>query len=329
MFLRNSWYVAALSRDVGRKPLQKWMLGEPVVLFRTQAGEPVAMRDRCPHRQAPLSKGALLGDEIQCRYHGFQFDSGGRCTRVPGEKTVPQALRVDRFGVAEAHGFVWVWLGEQEKCDAAAIPRWPWMDKAGFLSYHTESVFQAPFQLIVDNLMDLTHVHFLHSILGAENLIHESEPMKTWEEGAHVHYRRDLKTPKSAATGIYMEISGEYIPPSCVITSGVPKREGSEEIQPGPISQVLHCLTPQTAESTRYFGVKCWNMLLKPHEIAGVQHQVDVTIEEDREMIEAQYRVARAAPPGVQEKLIRADRAAVMARRSYEKLLETQVNAAV
>ena len=62
MFLSNGWYVAALSREIGRTPLARWILGEPLVLYRTEAGAPVALSDRCPHRAAQLSKGCPIFD---------------------------------------------------------------------------------------------------------------------------------------------------------------------------------------------------------------------------------------------------------------------------
>jgi vanillate O-demethylase monooxygenase subunit len=327
MFVKNAWYVAALARDVDRKPVQSRLLGDAVVLFRKQTGEPVALRDRCPHRHAPLSLGTLIGDDIQCRYHGFQFDCGGACTAIPGEKTIPAAISVDTFPVVERHGFVWVWMGVAAAADAAKVPQWPWGERADFMSYHADLLVHAPVQMLIDNLMDLTHVHFVHKILGANNLVHESEPMQTWEKDDEVFFRRDLKRPDTTATGAYTEIGGRYFAPSVVVTSGVPKRVGSEDIQPGPVSQVLHCLTPVDERTTRYFAVKSWNAFTQPHQAAAVHHQIDVTLAEDKEIIEAQFASKQAAPEQQREKLIRADRAAVMARRVYERVLEREQRA--
>jgi phenylpropionate dioxygenase-like ring-hydroxylating dioxygenase large terminal subunit len=325
-FIRNRWYAAALSRSIDGTPSQTRVLGDPVVLFRKQSNEVTALQDRCPHRQAPLSLGKIVGDEIQCRYHGFQFDSTGRCTKIPGEKVIPREVSVPALPVAESLGFVWVWPGDPARADPGLLPSFPWLDNPDFLSYHVAMQFEAPFALIVDNLMDLTHVHFVHSILGADTLVHESEPMRTWEEGDHVLYRRDLKKESAASAegDAYVEIGGEFIPPSIVITSAVPKRAGSDEIQPAPMSQVLHCLTPRTPDSTSYLVVKCWNILTRPHEIAAVHHQVHVTLLEDKGIIEAQYMNRREAAAESADRLIRADRAAVMARRVNERILRIE-----
>jgi phenylpropionate dioxygenase-like ring-hydroxylating dioxygenase large terminal subunit len=320
MFVRNAWYVAALGRDVDRTPVKSRLLGDSLVLYRKRTGEVVALRDCCPHRHAPLSLGTLVGDEIQCRYHGFRFACDGSCTSIPGESVVPAAVSVQKFVATERHGFVWVWMGENA-ANEARLPEWPWLESPGFVSYHSQFTLDAPFEMIIDNLMDLTHVHFVHRLLGAGNLVHESEPMKTWEERDEVIFSRDLKGSETAADGTYVEIRGHYFSPSIVVTSGVPRREGSDELPPRPMSQVLHCLSPQNENSTHYFVLKCWNVLTKPHEIAAMNHQNEVTLSEDKEMIEAQFASKLADQSHATEKLIRADRAAVMARRVYERVL--------
>jgi len=319
-FVRNRWYAVMLSRDVGRTPTQTWILGVPLVLYRKLSNEVVALRDVCPHRHAPLSLGTVVGDEIQCRYHGFQFDSTGRCTRIPSETVIPSAIRAEPIATAETLGFVWVWPGDPAKADRHLLLAFPWLDAPGFVSYHVGMVVEAPLQLIIDNLMDLTHVHFVHSILGAANLVHESEPMQAWEVRDHVLYRRALKQRKPGSdSDQYSEIGGEFIPPSIVITSNVPKREGSDETQPGPMAQALHCLTPRSAHATTYLALRCWNVLTQPHEIAAIQHQTDVTLAEDKAIIEAQYRNRACAAAA--ERLVKSDLAAVMARRVYERVL--------
>jgi vanillate O-demethylase monooxygenase subunit len=323
-FIRNSWYAVALAGKVDRAPVQAWLLGEPVVLFRKESGTVVALRDRCPHRHAPLSMGRVVGDEIQCRYHGFQFDSSGRCSRIPGEATIPAAIRVERFPVAEALGFIWIWPGEAAAASAALLPAFPWLEQPEFLSYYITAVIAAPAALIVDNLMDLTHVHFVHRLLGADNLVHESAAMRAWESGDRVFFQRNLKQAQHAGTDSYLQVGGEFIAPSAVITSGVQRREGSDEVQPGPMSQVLHCLTPRTAESTLYLAVKCWNLSVRPHEVVAMQHQIEVTVGEDKEIMEAQYRNRCIAHPVPEEKLVKADRAAVLARRLHERLLRNE-----
>src|SRR3546814_286058 len=94
---RNQWYVAAFSREVqSGSPLRRVLLDTPVLLYRTEAGQPVALYDRCPHRGAPLSNGKQIGDDIQCGYHGISYGRDGRCTHVPSQPGTPAAMSVSR-----------------------------------------------------------------------------------------------------------------------------------------------------------------------------------------------------------------------------------------
>src|SRR5437588_8063932 len=102
-FVRNAWYVAAWSSEIGRAMLSRRILGEPVVMFRKQDGTPLAFVDRCPHKLAPLSRGELVGDLIQCGYHGMQYDSAGKCVRIPGQPPIPRNAQLKRFAVAEKY----------------------------------------------------------------------------------------------------------------------------------------------------------------------------------------------------------------------------------
>jgi vanillate O-demethylase monooxygenase subunit len=86
MYLNNSWYVGAWSSEVNRKPFQRFMLDKPLVFYRKENGEPVALDDRCCHRFAPLSAGWLDGDNIVCGYHGFTYAPSGTCVSIPGVK---------------------------------------------------------------------------------------------------------------------------------------------------------------------------------------------------------------------------------------------------
>ena len=89
LFLRNHWYVAAWSDEIGRRPLARVVLGDYLVLFRREDGRAVALENRCPHRNLPLSEGRLVGDALECGYHGMVFDCSGACTHLPGEAVPP------------------------------------------------------------------------------------------------------------------------------------------------------------------------------------------------------------------------------------------------
>src|SRR5439155_14150388 len=116
-FLRNSWYVAAWDREVTRLPLARTFLDEPVVLYRTEDGSPVALEDRCCHRQLPLSMGKVEGNRLRCGYHGLKFNSSGLCIEIPGQVNVPPQARVRAFPTVERFNWLWIWMGDPAKAD--------------------------------------------------------------------------------------------------------------------------------------------------------------------------------------------------------------------
>ena len=120
MFMKNAWYIAAMADEVGRSLLQRWILDEPVVLYRTEDGKPVALRDVCPHRSLPLSMGELLGDQLRCGYHGLVFAPDGRCTRIPAQAHVPPTWCVPSYKVVEK----WRWsINTQRRCSRSSCYR--------------------------------------------------------------------------------------------------------------------------------------------------------------------------------------------------------------
>src|SRR5215475_10200261 len=78
-FVLNNWYVVGLATDIAAAPLARRICNLPILFYRTEAGQVVALADRCAHRGMPLSKGERSGDGIRCIYHGLEFNSAGAC----------------------------------------------------------------------------------------------------------------------------------------------------------------------------------------------------------------------------------------------------------
>ena len=97
-FLKNAWYVAALSPAIGRTLTAMRILGEAIVVYRTQDGTPAALEDACPHRKLPLSMGRIKGDAVECGYHGLTFDCSGQCVDAATQERIPPFAR-DRKSV--------------------------------------------------------------------------------------------------------------------------------------------------------------------------------------------------------------------------------------
>lgn len=163
-FLMRQWYVAALASEVGADDLlHRKLLGTSVVLYRDEAGAPVALHDRCPHRFAPLSMGKKEGGEITCPYHGLRFNAGGFCTHNPhGKGALPPKQVVRSFPVVEKHGFVWIWMADEE-ADHSRLPDFAPLDQGHENGIgHTYMRLPLNYRMILDNVMDLSHVDHVH-----------------------------------------------------------------------------------------------------------------------------------------------------------------------
>jgi vanillate O-demethylase monooxygenase subunit len=162
-FVRDAWYAAGWSREIGRAPAPRTVLGENLVLWRTTAGAVAALRDLCPHRLLPLSKGAVVGDHVRCGYHGLTFDGGGRCVKAPTQRSVPRDAQVASYPVAESMGLVWVWMGEAERADPGRLYELPqYGDPAWGVAHGDALHIRASYLLLCDNLSDPTHVTYVH-----------------------------------------------------------------------------------------------------------------------------------------------------------------------
>lgn len=188
----EAWYVACLSRDLGRKQvIARTVLGLPVVLFRTQGGAVGAFLDRCPHRNVPLSLGEVVGDSLRCVYHGWRFDPSGECREVPclvGEPGGP-ARRADAFPVREQDGWIWVYAtpGAEPETEPYALPT------RGDRRYTTVlDVVEAEGSLhaVAENALDVPHTAFLHKGLfrGVSEPNDISVVVRDWGDRVEAEY---------------------------------------------------------------------------------------------------------------------------------------------
>jgi phenylpropionate dioxygenase-like ring-hydroxylating dioxygenase large terminal subunit len=162
-FLKNCWYMAGWSEEVGEAGLVRQLLGKPVYLYRLASDAVAAVLDRCPHRFAPLSRGTRDGDSLVCGYHGLAFAADGRCVRNPFAEKIPAGASLESFAVAERHGIVWLWGGDRAKADLEAIPDFSFVpDTPQLRTVRGYTLMKAQFEYGTDNLMDLSHIEFVH-----------------------------------------------------------------------------------------------------------------------------------------------------------------------
>ena len=162
-FIPDEWYVVAFGAEIGRSLLKRTVLEKRLVLYRTAAGEAVALEDRCAHRSYPLSAGALDGDTVVCGYHGMRYDKAGDCIEVPSQATCPKGIGVRRYPLVERGPFVWGWFGAESQADAARIPATPWLESGAWASSHDYFHLPGNYVSLHENLLDLTHLSYVHA----------------------------------------------------------------------------------------------------------------------------------------------------------------------
>jgi phenylpropionate dioxygenase-like ring-hydroxylating dioxygenase large terminal subunit len=303
MFVRNAWYVAAWDHEIGRDMLRRIILDEPVLLYRTVEGKPVALEDRCCHRQAPLSMGRLIGDVVKCPYHGLEFDASGACVKIPSQERIPPSARVRSFPVIERNHWIWVWLGEAAKADPALIEDFHWMDDTGWRFGGNYLHVEANYLLLVENLLDTTHLPFLHpSTLGTDAFA-KSE-FEVTREGDRIRVARWLMDQPPAP--FHKQMGGfpdgmnvdrwqiaHFGPPSFVkldvgsAPAGAGARQGDRST--GMNMWNLNAITPETEKTAHYFYAQAYNFKLDERWISDlVRAQVTKAFLEDMAMIKAQ-----------------------------------------
>lgn len=162
-FVRDAWYVASIATKLKSRILPIRLFGQPIVLFRGPDSQPVALLDRCPHRNAPLSEGRLVQGQLQCGYHGWRFDHQGICVHVPGlcSEDYRRTQNATRFATYEQDGFVWIY-GNPEVSDPGPPESIACCDQKGYMTRRATYDVDATLHAVAENILDVPHTAYLH-----------------------------------------------------------------------------------------------------------------------------------------------------------------------
>jgi phenylpropionate dioxygenase-like ring-hydroxylating dioxygenase large terminal subunit len=335
VFVRNHWYVAATSEELDRKLLPRWILGEPVVMYRTESGKPVAMEDVCPHRSLPLSMGELVGDRLRCGYHGLEFQADGKCVYIPCQEHIPPIWRTKTYPLVERWRWIWIWMGDANLADEHKIPDVYWNDDPQWT--HTGGRFEikCQYQLLVDNLLDLSHEAFVHRSTIGNNAVAEN-PAETKVDGQTVTVTRLM--PNCPPPPLYVKLRSfpgnidrsqhiEFTPPSNIVISSKSTAHGSNDANSGLEYRVVNGITPATMRSCHHF----WSV---PRNFAPGQETTDLfhkgsvmAFSEDVTVLEAQQAMLEARGDTIKWLSFKVDAGGVAARRIVDQLLKAEAAA--
>ncbi len=331
-YLRNAWYPAAWDKELGDKPLARTFLDEPVVLYRDSTGEPTALRDMCSHRFAPLSLGKIRGDCIQCPYHGLVYDRDGACVHNPnGNGATPTALSVASYPLHTSDGIIWIWMGDPEKAAGMEPPRYPFLEEAGNCLQGYLHV-AANYQLVTDNLLDLSHAQFLHPFIGG---VDDYDGLEFHEEqvdgrvSAYHHLPGHKVTPlfRPFFDASIKEMDGRAhlhweAPANMMLDVGatVTNTDGEDDVA---FPQV-HLLTPESEDSTHYFWGFCRDREVDNTELDEARAAMRFSM---KTMVRAVAQRMGGRPLfEMSPALLPQDEAAVRARRHLARLISSETD---
>lgn len=338
-YVRNAWYVASWAADVAPElPSAIAILGEPIVLWRSGNGI-VALEDRCVHRMAPLSLGRCEGGNLRCMYHGLLFDNAGTVIEIPGQEIIPPTARVRTYPAIERHSWIWVWMGDPARADPSLIPPAVGLDDPDYILGHGQLDYAAEARLINDNLLDFSHLTYVHAnSFGAGSVFADERPnLVPLPNGVRFsRWVRNSPGPvgrKSDATldgymtydflipGVLIMWNGSFAP-------GTADRVGQDRPDFADavtgVTMTSQAVLPTSERTARYFF--SWG----PHRNHGDEALRDLLMgigrqafAEDKTMIEAQQRVIdNTANPKVMPTA--HDKGVTLFNRLVEKLVSAE-----
>ena len=331
-FVKNAWYVAALPEELGETPLGRTILGTPIVLFKQTDGKASALLDICPHRFAALSQGKLTGGNLQCPYHGLEFDGAGRCVHNPhGNGARPAALDLRSFPLVERDDLIWIWPGDPALADSHSIPDFSCRIDPARRTVGGVGHVRCSYKLLVDNLMDLGHAQYVHASNAASDAFdrqvrevivrnNEIEALMLVPGGTPSVLMGKFLQGENGPVDLWNDIRWNKV--SAMLNFIAVAPEGSTR-EASVNSRGTHILTPETETSCFYFYGSSRNFgitdpVIDEVLIAWQQQALNL---EDKSIVEGiQARAEYVKGHNLRPAMLSCDEAAVRVSREIERL---------
>ena len=269
-FPLNAWYAAAWSHEIKHELAARTICDKDVVLYRRTDSVVVALEDACWHRLLPLSLGRIKDDQVVCGYHGLVYNSAGRCTYMPAQKTINPSACVHAYPTIERHRLVWLWPGDPALADPAKMPDFHWNDGTDWAGEGgTFYSLKCDYRLVADNLMDLTHETYVHAgSIGDEAITSAPFEVTHTDRTATVtRWMINIEPPPFWAKQlgkpgrvdrwqiIYFQAPSVIVGDVGVALTGTDAPQGDRS--QGVNGAFLAAITPETTKSCHYF----WNFV--------------------------------------------------------------------
>lgn len=318
---KNFWYACELSTEVKETPKRVRALGQDLAVYRTTNGRVVAMSDLCIHRGGSLSMGQVDHDCLRCPYHGWKYDSSGKCVEIPAntaDRSIPQRARVDAYPVEERYGLVWIFLGDLPAEERPPIPEFPAFDDPEYHTHFGIFDWKANYERVMENGIDIAHAPWVHkkSFGNTDNPEVEDYEIiaSEWGFKASVRLespRRNLFGKKRGMKVVHSRV-GVQLPHVSTLDLDLPN---------GMKMRLFDANLPVDAENTRTFWVMARNFL--PYRWADPfsKKQVLKIFLEDQPYVEAQK--PELVPEDLSAELhVKSDAAQLAYRKLRQSLID-------
>lgn len=284
----TGWYGIALSREVSsRRPTSLHYFGRELVAFRDTSGTAHLIDAYCPHYGAHLGDGGRIVDgTLECPFHGWRFDGGGRCVHAPFADKPPRA-QTGSYPTVERSGVLYAFVGaETPTFEAPDIPEGHDRDYASPMS--ERHVARTHVQEIRENIVDESHFHFIHGQRRPSELVFEEDGPRAYVHGTlhkrvlGVDFEQSFEVEMHGPGVMIVRTAGRYMTTTTVaLTTPIDDRASElhllHYIKRAELGRVLVPFQklffnlvagPEIREERRIWDAKIWRErpILLPHE---------------------------------------------------------------
>jgi len=339
--LYDHWYMAGWADEFDEGLHERTLLSRSLVIFRKENGELAAIQNRCAHRSYPLAAAKREGDILQCVYHGAKFDADGNMVAPPpGQPGCPK-VKLRSYAMRKRGPIAWIFMGEPELADESMIPASTWLDDPSWVTVRGLLDLEGNWILLAENLMDLTHVPFVHGRTFNYPLEYAETPIKLVRDGDTVsharhnapgYHRSCYIRPEMYETieeaGVSSLSQNTFVSPALCVGKGEIYVEKPEIAGQSMFSwRFCNLMTPVNERLTKY-----WYTFSRNYDLQD-QALTDQTIElflvglvEDKVAIENVQRAIDADTTPFREAHFKSDAAGVTMRRIVKCLAERELS---
>lgn len=195
--LAQHWFPVARIQDVSTTPQQVTLLDVNMALYKTESGHIHLVRDICPHRGVPLTKGWVKGEHIVCPYHGLEYNAQGKCTKIPAQPNltkISDRFSLTKFPVIQKFGLVWtsIFGRDQERAHLPMMESWDTDEYQSILPPYVDIAGSSGRQL--EGFIDVAHFAWVHqhSFADPNNPVVPTYSTERTDYGLHTEYVSDV-----------------------------------------------------------------------------------------------------------------------------------------